>query len=181
MGRWEILTNGVEWSSPPLFNLCLARDEIAAHLGPPRALDVDSNGLGLYDAWAVRFPCGLEVTLLAFQTGPYQVPIHSSEPTQVEIHANDTDLAHIRSHLPFPLRGLSKWIPDHTTSPEKRWCVLRQDDNGHRAEMRRCSSRCEAEAIVQEYEARGHKQLYWFEDLPSAGTAYQLVEADKGR
>lgn len=41
--------------------------------------------------------------------------------------------------------------------------VMRQDDNGNRFLLARGLSRAEAEALAAEYEARGHKQLYWVE------------------
>lgn len=44
-----------------------------------------------------------------------------------------------------------------------RWVVKRQDDNGHVFEIARFSSSLEAEAVAAEYEARGHKQMYWVE------------------
>jgi hypothetical protein len=40
---------------------------------------------------------------------------------------------------------------------------MRQDDNGNVCMMTRATSRAEAEAIVLEYENRGHKQMYWVE------------------
>jgi hypothetical protein len=42
-----------------------------------------------------------------------------------------------------------------------RWVVWRQDDNGNRFMVARKDSRAEAEALVSEMEARGHKQTYW--------------------
>lgn len=41
------------------------------------------------------------------------------------------------------------------------WVLMRQDDNGNRVEMSRFAARAEAEAAAVEFEARGHKQLYW--------------------
>jgi hypothetical protein len=46
----------------------------------------------------------------------------------------------------------------------KRWAVMRQDDNGNRYEMTTVATREEAERVVETYTARGHKQLYWFEE-----------------
>ena len=48
--------------------------------------------------------------------------------------------------------------------PEERdWCLLRLDDNGNRFVMRRQLTRAEPEALVRDYQARGHKQSYWAE------------------
>jgi potassium/hydrogen antiporter len=41
------------------------------------------------------------------------------------------------------------------------WVVWRQDDNGNRAIVSRHASRAEAEQVAGEFEARGHKQMYW--------------------
>ncbi|MFJ4676293.1 MULTISPECIES: SPOR domain-containing protein [unclassified Kitasatospora] len=41
--------------------------------------------------------------------------------------------------------------------------VMRQDDNGNRFLLARGLDRAEAEALAAEFEARGHKQLYWVE------------------
>ncbi|BCJ77611.1 hypothetical protein CS0771_71550 [Catellatospora sp. IY07-71] len=51
--------------------------------------------------------------------------------------------------------------PNDGAGPDRPWVVWRQDDNGNRYEMRRCATREEAEALAAEFEARGHKQLYW--------------------
>jgi hypothetical protein len=43
------------------------------------------------------------------------------------------------------------------------WTVRRQDDNGNRFVVQTGLSRDEAERLVAELEARGHKQVYWSE------------------
>jgi len=48
-------------------------------------------------------------------------------------------------------------------APESTWAVHRHDDNGNRFVMQTGLSREEAERLVAEFEARGHKQLYWAE------------------
>ncbi|GAA2104483.1 hypothetical protein GCM10009759_40700 [Kitasatospora saccharophila] len=49
--------------------------------------------------------------------------------------------------------------------------VMRQDDNGNRFLLARGLDRAEAEALAAEFEARGHKQLYWVEPEDPAGPA----------
>lgn len=46
---------------------------------------------------------------------------------------------------------------------ERQWCVKRLDDNGNVFVLRAGLSRDEAERLVAEYQARGHKQSYWVE------------------
>lgn len=46
-----------------------------------------------------------------------------------------------------------------------RWSVWRQDDNGNRFAMHDALSEDAARRCVADYEARGHKQLYWAEPM----------------
>ncbi len=48
--------------------------------------------------------------------------------------------------------------------------VMRQDDNGNRFQVVGGIEREAAERLAAEFEARGHKQLYWVEAEP-AGAA----------
>jgi hypothetical protein len=51
-------------------------------------------------------------------------------------------------------------------SPESRpvlWSVWRTDDNGNTFVVRDHLDRTEAERLVVEFTARGHKQTYWAE------------------
>ena len=41
---------------------------------------------------------------------------------------------------------------------------MRADDNGNEVEVTRAATREKAERIAREYEARGHKQIYWVEE-----------------
>ena len=43
------------------------------------------------------------------------------------------------------------------------WSLWRQDDNGNRVEMARYANENAAKRHQEEYERRGHKQLYWIE------------------
>lgn len=151
---WEPLLAGVAWTSPPLFNLSLRRVDVVSALGEPHATDLDSNGVGLFDAWALRFPCGLEITVWLFR---------DDRPAPVEIHANDRDFDHIRFHLPLPAAGASRWVPDTLVDAPREWVVLRQDDGGCRYEVNAFSSECEAREVARAFEERGHKQMYWVE------------------
>ncbi len=48
-----------------------------------------------------------------------------------------------------------------TQEAPKEWVVLRQDDNGNRFELGRYATEQEAQAVVEAFERRGHKQLYF--------------------
>ncbi|MFG2696977.1 SPOR domain-containing protein [Kitasatospora sp. NPDC048407] len=58
--------------------------------------------------------------------------------------------------------------PDRTPATHR---VMRQDDNGNRFLLARGLTRPAAEALAAEYEARGHKQLYWIEAEDPNGPA----------
>lgn len=44
---------------------------------------------------------------------------------------------------------------------------MRQDDNGNRLVVAKGLGRAKAEMLAAEFEARGHKQLYWVETEPA--------------
>jgi hypothetical protein len=46
---------------------------------------------------------------------------------------------------------------------DRKYAVLRQDDNGNQFVVEAGLSRDEAERLAHDLEARGHKQLYWVE------------------
>lgn len=56
------------------------------------------------------------------------------------------------------------YSPDTEAIPDgESWTVHRQDDNGNRFVVQTGLSRQEAERLVEKFEARGHKQVYWAE------------------
>jgi hypothetical protein len=54
--------------------------------------------------------------------------------------------------------------------PSETWTVWRIDDNGNTFVVREHLSREEADRLVAEYTARGHKQTYWAERGPGRGS-----------
>ncbi len=162
---WKLLLEGVTWTSPPLFNFEQTRNELVSVLGPPPAVNLDSNGIGLFDGWALAFPCGLEMTLSIFHIRDIRDGISTKpdEPAMIEVHANTRDFEHLRFHMPVPTGEIWRWTPDPLIASPKTWVVVRQDDNGHRYEIGAFTSSCEADAAAKAFEARGHKQMYWVE------------------
>jgi len=55
--------------------------------------------------------------------------------------------------------------PQSQTLPpsDKAWTVWRIDDNGNRFVVHEHLARQDADRLVAEFEARGHKQTYWAE------------------
>ena len=51
------------------------------------------------------------------------------------------------------------------------WVVRRQDDNGNRFVVQGRLGKPEADRLVAELEARGHRQLYWSEPEQAHGPA----------
>jgi len=160
---WQPLPAGVTWTSPPLFVFAQTRAKLVACFGEPSLRDLDSNGLGSFDAWALRFACGLEVTLWIFERDPLQNPVGPEDLTNIEVHANSRDFDHIACHLPFAPADAARSMPDPMVDAPKRWRLLRQDDHGNRYEVDAYTSRCRAGAIATSFEERGHKQTYWIE------------------
>ena len=163
------------WTSPPLAVFEALAATIESLFGPPSERDLDSNGLGLFDAHCLRFPCGLEVALWRFHLGAHLRTIDPAiEPSRFEIHANQRDLAHLAFHLHVPVERMSLWTDRNgaplVTAPSNPIIVMRTDDNGNDVEVKRLSNRCEAVALVDELEARGHKQTYWIADASRSET-----------
>ena len=50
--------------------------------------------------------------------------------------------------------------------PESVWVVWRIDDNGNTFIVREHLTQDEADRVVVEFTARGHKQMYWAERKP---------------
>ena len=157
MSDWEPLPNGVVWKSPALFNLEVTRAELESHFGPPQLRDLDSNGVGAYDAWCLRFACGLEVALWWFT--------ERNVPANLEVHANELDRDHILFHLALPDVRVSLWVPDTSVIGPKSWLVARIDDNGTEFEVERTTSECEATALVERLGRGKHKQTYLWRRL----------------
>jgi uncharacterized protein YhfF len=52
----------------------------------------------------------------------------------------------------------------HAVGGARRWRLFRQDDHGNRTLVRDTADRAEAERLLAEFEAKGHKQVYWIEE-----------------
>ena len=53
--------------------------------------------------------------------------------------------------------------PSPAPASANLWSVWRTDDNGNTFVVREHLRREEAKAVAEEFEARGHKQMYWIE------------------
>ena len=141
--------------------------EVADLLGPPM-LTSWLDGLGMFDAWAYEFPCGLKMAFMFFHEPNARGGILLDSP----------ELEHGLRHLPFqegdatPMNGEGlTWVLDQIIKhyPHRRaeieslhaFQVWRIDDNGNVFTVGEPTSERDARCLVQQYEARGHKQMYW--------------------
>lgn len=162
METWVAIVPPVSWPRASLGSFRQSRLQLRANLGPAQEIDVDSNGVGLMDVWALHFSCGLETILLAFKTKQDGSEVAEEEPSWVELQASSADIEVVAEHLPFLLTDLILYEPGGPASPSLgRWAVMRQDDNGHVFEVRRYASPCTARAALSTFEALHHKQTYW--------------------
>ncbi len=46
----------------------------------------------------------------------------------------------------------------------KVWAVYRKDDNGNMFLVKPNLTKSEAESVLEKYERKGHKQVYWIEE-----------------
>ena len=170
---FEVLKQ-VAWRSPTLASFEALSAEIDARFGPPSVRDLDSNGVGPFDATMLRFSCGLEIALWRFHlTTRFRSIDPDLEPSRYEVYSSEVrDLDHIAFHLELAVARMTL-VTDgsgrplvHRTPPA--FAVMRTDDNGNHAEVTQVSSRCEADSVVARYERRGHKQSYWIAAMPAA-------------
>jgi hypothetical protein len=154
----EELTSGT-----PQMRCQMTRRALVEQLGEPHYLEEPGLAHGKYDLWACEFPCGLQViiTLLPSHT---DCGARSPEdlPSEVWLRSSDGDPGHLRCHL--SLTEVEGWLGGERLGMPT-WAVWRQDDNGIKAQVSIVTSRCEAERLRDELESRGHKQLYWIEQV----------------
>jgi hypothetical protein len=160
-----VVLPSVAWTCPPLAAFEMMMAPFEERFGAPVARDLDSNGIGLFDAHCLGFPCGLEAVVWRFHLGQgLQSIAPVREPSFYEIHANQRDLAHLAFHLGVPEAKMTRWtdLAGKPDAPDlaRRVVLMRLDDNGNEYEVARFTNRCEGAEAQRMYEARGHKQLY---------------------
>lgn len=162
--RWVPL-HDVAWQSAPVVYLQRSRASLESRFGAPRLVDLDSNGIGLFDAWLLRFDCGLEVALWWFHQHPNWRHARPEDTTFVPVLSNETELGHILFHLGEERASVETYESNIGVDGPACWQVRRLDDNGNEFEVACVTSRCQAEAMALAFEARGHKQSYWAQAL----------------
>jgi hypothetical protein len=145
----------------------VASQEAAVVLGPPMLTD-ETDGCGTGDLWAYEFRCGLKLAI--------QIPHMTCYPGEIWIDSLEID--HALRHLPFHIDDLSPMHPEAIAEmsaeiiqryPQreteviqlKAFQVWRIDDNGNVFTVGEPTSERDARCLVAQYEARGHKQMYW--------------------
>jgi len=120
-------------------------DPIGVNHHPTAATEYDSYARGVVDM--LTRGCSateLERHLSRLETNAMGLPVRPS---------------HARRALASRLVALREDAP--------AWVVWRQDDNGIKAQVAVVDTRGEAERLREEFESRGHKQLYWVEPAHS--------------
>lgn len=143
-----------------------SRIEVSAVLGPPHLTEW-TDGAGMEDFWAYEYPCGLKLSYQFSHTTPHGI-----------IVLDTPEIEHAVRHL--PLRREYLYLPDAACYGEmiqtylksyphraqeleqlKAFQVWRIDDNGNVFAVGEPTSERDALCLVEQYEARGHKQMYW--------------------
>jgi ribose 5-phosphate isomerase B len=104
----------------------------------------DANVLAL-SLRLTSMPLLAEILDAWFDTGPSEAP---------DDRANVAHLARIGA-------------PETEVAAQPRHVLMRQDDNGNRFVVAHYATRAEADSAADDFEARGHKQLYWVETPPT--------------
>lgn len=101
------------WRSPPLFTFDCSRARIVELWGRPLAVDLDSNGLGLFDVWAREFDDGTQATFWW-----YQLDTRTWEPrgdfdpnAPIEVYSPERDMRRLVSCLGLEPTAVSFWEP----------------------------------------------------------------------
>ena len=76
------------------------------------------------------------------------------------------------------MHGADNEVSEPLTLP---WLVIRQDGNGNRYRVGRYATRDEAQKISDGLDERGHRQLYWVENLGQGRAAPSADSGDPGR
>jgi hypothetical protein len=191
---WEAIPSGASWTSPPLFAFRASRALIEDRFGAAQAVALDSNGWGPFDAWIIRFECGLEIALWHMQLRPDGSAIKDRhELANVHVLANRPEEKHILFHLGLEPKDLSPWEPSALVAEPLVWRLVRQDDNGKclrggalhvamRGTLRGCdvrSARAQADVSRRGAELIAHRDRRDYHPAP-AGIAWRACFASSG-
>lgn len=139
-----------------LFNYRASRNELVARFGAPHIVDEDGHGVASFDAWLLRFECGLDIALWQFHSNV----VEGDAPRLVELHANDCELLHLAFHVGIDARAIERWSPDPTYLGDAKYRVVRHDPNGGRWGVGAYTSRCEAEHVATVFAARARGEYH---------------------
>jgi hypothetical protein len=147
----------------PLLCLSLPRAAFAVRFGLPDHAAGVLDGVGSFDAWNLRPPCGLEIDVMLVYDALQADGSIGESPQNADVVASADDIDHVLFHL--GATGAAAWRNPSAQPAVLRFVVRRSDDNGGEFEVARFTSRCEANAAASALTARGHKQMYWVEPL----------------
>lgn len=125
-----------------------AHDESSGAYGEP--------GPTLY--WYFEYSCGLKI-MIEFRLSKDYVNIRADQP----------EIEHILGHINLPMKDVwqipkDDYILVKYFEPNKyEWQLWRQDDNGHKEQIKIFSREREALCRLRQFEKLHHKQTYWLE------------------
>ena len=172
MTDWIPIDTERGWPGPMLLVAELPRTQLRTEFGSPQWVDVRREGVAPFDAWLVRFDCGLDVGMRSFEGRALPTPTRNHRDA-IEVYASHRDRDHLLFHLGLSREQVVAAKAHRLVDAPRAHQVLRLDDNGNQFQVTRTSSACEANAIAQAYEAKGHKQTYWTRELKAVSRAGQ--------
>ena len=122
-------------------------------------------------------PGPMEYWCKEFDSGTVAILQHPINPSRgynfLTIYANHIDIDRLIKELdlPFVIDWRADEHPDGWNEVKQffqekfRWRVLRYDDNDNQFVIQSNMSEVGAKAMAYRFEKRGHKQIYWVEDL----------------
>lgn len=161
MSATRITPNELSAPVRQVFSARVGRSVVEDRFGEPVVRDEWLDGIGTYDAWALRFPCGLEITLTmpTEAGGPFAC---EESPDWADVFATEVDFEHVVDHFGLPLH--ETWQPVAEPLPN-RHRVCRQDDHGNTFVVLETPFERRARCVAARLTASGHKQTYWVEPV----------------
>lgn len=132
------------------------------------------EGLGEFDCWVAECDCGLKISIEFFHMGKNNGTISATEPNpdHVERHMQEWkdyivkyEPDWFQKETEETLRYHSRKFPEYDLKENYNLQnqVWRQGDDGNPVKIGSCTTKLDAECMLQSLESKVHKQTYWIE------------------